>query len=302
MGLRSHRATGQLVLPSLAVVVASLGAPANWQEALAQSSSRIQGAGLRLPSPTSPATPAKPGEHPLVPAIRFARDRYDYLCHNVRDFTCILVKRERIDGHLRGYEFIRTRVRLRQLDGDRVVAPFSVYMEYLSPTKYQGRKVLFTEGKNDGRMLVRNGGSRFSYVIVRVAPDSDSAKRESRYPITELGLENVARRLIEKAEEDLRCDPEGTNTQVTFFRDARVDGRPCTRIRVVHPRPDEKLSFHIANVFVDDELNVPIRVEGYDWPVDSASGPVLLEEYTYTRLRLNVGLTDADFATSLLAN
>ena len=151
-------------------------------------------------------------------------------------------------------------------------------------------------------MLVRNGGARFSYVTVRVAPDSESARRESRYPITELGLENVARRLIEKAEEDRKCDPDGTNTQVTFFRNARVDGRICTRIRVVHPRPDENMSFHIANVFVDEQLNVPIRVEGYDWPVDNSNEPVLLEEYTYTRLRLNVGLTEADFASSLLDN
>ena len=79
-----------------------------------------------------------------------------------------------------------------------------------------------------------------------------------------------------------------------------MDGQICTRIRVIHPKPDENLSFHIANVYVDDELRVPIRVEGYGWPNDEDEAPPLLEEYTFTRLWLNVGLTDADFQPSLV--
>jgi hypothetical protein len=241
--------------------------------------------GARLPTPPSAPGPLAPGQHPLVAAIEFARARYENVRENVRDFSCVLVKRERIDGRLLSYEFIRTRVRLQQTQDGRVVTPFSVYMQYLAPAKYRGRKVLFLASDRDGKMLVRNGGARFSYVTLRIAPDSDAAMRESRYPITELGLENVARRLIERAEEDFKCDP---------------DGRSCTRIRVVHPRREANLSFHIANIFVDDELNVPIRVEGYDWPAKPGDDPLLLEEYTYTKLRLNVGLNDADFSPKLL--
>ena len=81
-----------------------------------------------------------------------------------------------------------------------------------------------------------------------------------------------------------------------------MDGRPCTRIQVVHPQHGEGLSFHLANVYVDDELNVPVRVEGYDWPASGSTEPPLLEEYSFTRLRLNVGLGNADFAPSLVEN
>jgi hypothetical protein len=98
----------------------------------------------------------------------------------------------------------------------------------------------------------------------------------------------------------MRFDPTGENTQVTFFRAAKVEGRSCTRIRVMHPTPDENLNFHIANVYVDDELQVPIRVEGYGWPDGEEDDPPLLEEYTFTRLRLNVGLTDAHFHPSVV--
>jgi hypothetical protein len=175
-------------------------------------------------------------------------------------------------------------------------------MRFLAPATLKGRKVLYVRGQNEGKMLVRNGGKRFSYVTVRLEPDSEAAMKESRYPITETGLKNVTRRLLEKAEEDMLHDPTGANTQVTFFRDAKVDGRTCTRIRVTHPEPDENLSFHVANVFVDDQLGVPVRVEGYGWPDEEDDAPPLLEEYTFTRLRLNVGLTEAQFDPSIVSN
>ena len=58
--------------------------------------------------------------------------------------------------------------------------------------------------------------------------------------------------------------------------------------------------FGTPSIFVDDELRIPIRIEGYDWPQREGDQPRLLEEYTYTRLRLNVGLTDADFSPTVL--
>jgi hypothetical protein len=252
-------------------------------------------------SPTE-TTPADPTGHPLELALQFAQSRYDYLRQNVRDFSCLLVKRDRIEGRLRGYEYVWTKVRLRQTQAGRTTVPLSVYMHFLAPAQLKDRRVLYVEGKNGDKMLVRNGGKRFSYVTVRLAPGSDAALRESRYPITELSLETVARRMIDKARDDIRYDPSCRNTQVQFFRDAHVDGRKCTRIHVLHPIRDPNFSFHIANVYIDDLLHVPIRVEGYDWPEAGTSDPTLLEEYTFTHLRLNLGLKDTDFAASLIEN
>ena len=39
-------------------------------------------------------------EHPLGPALEFAYARHLHIRETVRDFTCILVKRERIRGRL----------------------------------------------------------------------------------------------------------------------------------------------------------------------------------------------------------
>ncbi len=252
-------------------------------------------------SPAS-ASPASTSAHSLDAALQFARSRYLFLQKNVRDFSCLLVKRERIEGRLKGYEYLHTKARLRKTEAGKVSVPLSLYMHFLSPPELKDRKVLYVEGQNSNKMLVRNGGKRFSYVTVKVAPDSEAAMRESRYPVTELSLETVARRMIEKAEDDIRYDPTNSNTVVVFYKDASVDGRKCTRIQVTHPKPGEHFSYHIANVFVDDDLNVPIRVEGYDWPAAGSDEPVLLEEYTFTKLRLNIGLTDQDFLPSLVEN
>ena len=51
----------------------------------------------------------------------------------------------------------------------------------------------------------------------------------------------------------------------------------------------------MARIYLDDQLNLPIRYEAYDWPDQPGDKPVLLEEYTYVNLKINQGLTDADF-------
>jgi hypothetical protein len=77
-----------------------------------------------------------------------------------------------------------------------------------------------------------------------------------------------------------------------FFK---VADRVCTCIEVVHPVPRRNFRFHLARIFVDDELNLPIRYESYSWPTTPGGAPELIEEYTYLDLKLNVGLTDSDF-------
>ena len=95
-------------------------------------------------------------------------------------------------------------------------------------------------------------------------------------------------------EEDIRL---GGEPDVQFFADAKLDGRNCTHIQVTHPARGEH-RFHLARVFIDKEMNVPVYYAAYDWPKTQGGKPVLLEEYAYTNVRLNVGLSDRDFQRS----
>jgi len=112
-----------------------------------------------------------------------------------------------------------------------------------------------------------------------------------RYPITELGIANLVRRLIEVGEHDEQLG----ECSVWQHDDAKVGDRPCISFTVLHPTKRAGLLFHIARIFVDKELMVPLHYEAYDWPEKPGEPPPLLEQYTYARLRMNPGLTDADF-------
>ena len=82
---------------------------------------------------------------------------------------------------------------------------------------------------------------------------------------------------------------------MTIDPDALVGDRPCTMVESTHPTRSPEFLFHSVKVFIDRELGLPIRFEAYDWPAKAGVAPELVEEYTYRDLRLNVGLSDADF-------
>jgi hypothetical protein len=74
-----------------------------------------------------------------------------------------------------------------------------------------------------------------------------------------------------------------------------VGDRICTHLVVKHPVKREYFDFHIAEIHIDDERNVPLRYAAYKWPEVKGGEPVLDEEVTYLDLDLNVGLTEKDF-------
>ena len=51
----------------------------------------------------------------------------------------------------------------------------------------------------------------------------------------------------------------------------------------------------LAQIFIDDELQVPVRYAAWGWPSSPGGEMPLLEEYTYLKIALNQGLTDRDF-------
>ena len=69
-----------------------------------------------------------------------------------------------------------------------MVQPLSIYLRFLAPANVAGRKVLYVAGQNDGKMLVRNGGRHFDYVLAKIEPWGEAAQKESLVPITETGF------------------------------------------------------------------------------------------------------------------
>lgn len=253
--------------------------------------------------PMSPDLPQVAASHPLVSVIEFARHEQLYLRQTVHDFTCRMVKRERIDGILQENHFVDMQVREEVRSGGQVVRPLAISLRFLAPAKIASRRVLFVAGQNDGKMLVRNGGKHFDYVVAKIDPDGKTAREESLVPITEVGFTRLLNLMISVLERHAHADPKGENTKVERIAGAKLNGRPCNVVRVTHPRKEEGLEFHVVNVFIDDELRVPVRVDYSDWPRHTGQTPPLLAEYTYTQLKLNVNLPANAFdPTALKSN
>jgi len=222
-------------------------------------------------------------EHPLMPALRMAYSGMDNINKNIQDYTCMLVKRERIDGKLGDYQYMSTKIRNH---------PFSVYLGFLKPEDVAGREVIYVDGANKNELQAHEGkGIRARLGTFSFNPTSAIAMEGNRYPITQIGIANLTHRLIEVAEHDKQfgeCD-------VQIRKNGKVNNRVCTIIEVTHPIPRRNFLFHKAVIYVDDEMNVPIRYEAYSWPKVPGGPPTLDEEYTYVNMKLNVGLTNADF-------
>jgi hypothetical protein len=265
-------------------VNASAPAPAN-QEAPAASSTP-------MPAVPAPADPGTGTAHPLDPALDIAAKALALIQSTISDYTCTLVKQERINGTVQEPEFVFTKVRNRKVEGSRIVVPFSVYMKFIKPDGIRGREVIYVENQNDGKMVAHEGGVKGKFIpSVWLSPESALAMRNNRYPITEVGVLTLTERLIDRGNRD-RKHPDCT---LEFLKNAKINGRPCTCLQVQHPVRRPYYAFHLARVFVDDELGVPVRYESYDWPVRQGGPPQLIESYTYLNMQVNVGLTDEDF-------
>jgi hypothetical protein len=236
-------------------------------------------------------------KQPLNAVLEYARREQEYTNRMVRDFTCRLVKRERINGVLQEMHFIDMEVREAQADSGQ---PLSIYLHFLGPKNVLDRRVIFVEGANQGKMMVRNGGKHFDYVIAEVDPNSDAAREETLVPVSGIGFNRLLAHMIDVLEKHRQIDPTGENTTAERIRGAKINGRECTVIRITHPQPMPGLEFHQANVFVDDQLHAPVRVDYSDWPKLAGRPAPLIAEYTYTNLQLNVDLPDSAFSTSRL--
>lgn len=237
--------------------------------------------------------PATKSVHPLDTALTVARNTLEMSRQQIVDYEALLVKRETIDGELGPHEFMNIKVRNRKVADGRIQTPFSVYLGFLKPAAIKGRECLYVENANDGNVTAHEGGFKGRFLpTVCVAPDGMLAMRGQRYPITEIGLENLLLKLIERGGRAR----QNASVQCEFRKNARVRDRVCTVIQVTQPTRQAGNEFHTAQVFIDDEIGLPIRYAAFDYPRGTEAQGQIIEEYTYLNLRTNVGLTDLDFS------
>lgn len=201
----------------------------------------------------------------------------------VRDYSCLFIKRENVNGQLQPENWMTMKVRNQ---------PFSVALKWLGPDRVAGQEVIYVAGKNNGMMRVHSAGIFGAVGFVNVDPRDPRAVRESRHSITDAGIGNLIERLGKCWAQECRANL----TQVRIA-DYDYDKKRCTRVETIQPA-DGAGKFYCWRtvVYFDKESKLPIRLEVYDFPKRGGNpNGDLLEMYSYTDLRLNVGLGDDAF-------
>jgi len=233
--------------------------------------------------------PIDQAEHPLDPALLVAKAGLQHFRDHVEGYTATVVKQERVNGVLLAKEFFECKIRQPRTHGNKKIQK-SFYLKFINPKRIAGREVIWVEGRNRGLLTAHEGGA-LSWLRVNLKPTNAIAMRGNRYPITELGLENLIVRMIEKGERDRKLG----NCEVTVDRSLVFDGHKASLITITHPKKSDDFEFYQAKIYFDDELNVPVGYEGFLWPEKPGGPPVLIERYFYSNLKINPGLTDLDF-------
>ena len=225
--------------------------------------------------------------HPLDPILRIAYQSIKTMEEEVVDYTAVLTRRERIGEQEMPPSAMKVKIRNPRDD-----QAFSIYLKFTEPENTKGREVIWVEGQNDNKIVVHETGILGLLRVVQ-PPDSFVAMLGNRYPVTETGL----LRLMEKLTQYGLRDRKHGECHVEIIEDVMVAKVSCTRLRIVHPTKQEPFTFHIAEIDLDMQRMIPIRLATWDWPREGAEdeSPLLTEEYIYHNVKLNVGLKDIDF-------
>lgn len=263
-------------------------------------SALAQQPGLKEPvyrvSKNDSATSPPAERHPLDPALDMARDALALVQRDIVDYTATIVKRERIKGTLGEYEFMEAKIRNRKVVDGKLVVPLSVYLKFVKPASAAGREVVWVEGQNGNKLRAHEGGLKGKILKAWLDPESSLAMRGQLHPIYDIGIENLVTKLIERGEKEKKYG----ECEVTFTPGAKINGRVCTVLRVIHPVQRPHFEFHKAEIFIDDQMKVPVRYAAFFWPQRAGDTELpVLEEYTYLNVKLglvgNPLLTDEDF-------
>jgi hypothetical protein len=236
-----------------------------------------------------------------------------------RDYTGKLYRQERfLDGMKNQLNFFKFK------------KPFSVYLRFIDP--FGGREVIFVRGWNDNELKVHKGS--FPDITVSLDPKGSRAMERSHHPISQFGFANTLKmasknlNLARKRNEgEIKVSDGGVvNGQPVW----KIESRFPKGGHFVTAKDDETLwdisrrtgqdmylllyTNHQKNdydepddvdegdrvfipryyggrteFYVTKDKSIPVRVVIRDWQGR------LYEQYDYTEIKLNVGLTSKDF-------
>jgi len=190
-------------------------------------------------------------------------------------------------------ELVRGRVVKQVMDMKFRTKPFSVYFRYRQGNE-AGRQAIYVEGKFGNNLVVKEAkglGAMAGRLYFKL--DDPTVMSENRHPVTNVGIANVLNTALTVWDRESKI--ETAQVDVKFFPKAKLGDVPCDAVQLTYEKPHPELKFHMVRVYFDKDSKLPVKAERYGWPRSAAEKPPLVEDYTYTNVKINQRLTDADF-------
>jgi hypothetical protein len=202
-------------------------------------------------------------------------DKMDSSYSRVHDYVGAFHKQERIGGKL--YDAETALFKFQK--------PFKVYMKFIDGPS-TGTEVLYVEGSYENKLLVRRGGI-LEFMTFSLDPGGSLAMSRNRHPVTELGFGFLLAELRRNIEPAIRSG----ELEIMRQADETFNGRPATVVEGRFLSHGDR-NYYCARyiIHIDKELLLPAGDVFYDEKDE------MFEDYAYTDVKLNVGLTATDFS------
>ena len=225
-------------------------------------------------------------------AIKFCllllKDGERYL-EKLESYSVKFHRKERINGDMKVPQSISMKVQHSP--------NFAVYMKWLTGEK--GQQVLYSDAYEDGCMVVKFGGFRRMLPALRIDPNSSLAKAESRYPVTEAGINGMIRQIVRYRESDVK---RGHGVSCVRMKDQEFDGRLCYCFQLMYDNPSISDVYRKSLLMIDTELHLPLMIRNYTWSAESdglteeeLDAVTMIEDYSFTELDLERKLATQEF-------
>jgi hypothetical protein len=194
----------------------------------------------------------------------------------IKDYTSILYKIERLGDEVQAQEKILVKFREK---------PFSIYMKWIDGP-WKGRELVYNEALlGKGKVRVRESGV-LGIIPVTLPVESEIAKRGSNHMVTEIGLKY----LLELIDKNYRKAVAAKELGRKNHGIADLDGNKAYWTESILPKDPAKGYYcYRMHHYIDFARSLEIKAVVFRWD------DKLYEQYYYTQIKLNAGLTDRDF-------
>ena len=225
----------------------------------------------------APAEAARPGEA-LTAMLTDTRTALG----KVRDYTCTFTRQVAVKGTLSGEQVAEMKVR---------TSPAGVYVRFAKPDNVGGAEVAYSAARKNPKMRYRPAGAAGSKGFQTLDTDDAKFLAENRHPVTEWTMTAI----VDRVSTAVAREKTLNNPVEVYTGEYQFAGRNVIRYEILTRRPHAFRYAHRMLVYVDKETKLPLRFEAYDQPKSGASTGDLMEMYSFSDVKLNVGIGENAF-------